>query len=186
MKKFIVMGVVLTSFAVLGISFAGVFTARPSAQIVPIVQQVAELQLAQVPSPCEFGTPIHITVAGTPLAGSYTACEGHSGSAHRRYWGCGFTNAAGDISGTVFVQRDEPDVQGNISWSFTAMIGPVASRPGGAFAGKNDPSGANFPPWPLGGMSPMTGPDFNGSGTAAFVGTPAYGAGGTITVTVSP
>lgn len=135
----------------------------------------------------EFGNPIstvHITVGGVPLAGTYIGYEIPAptqivpGTVGRRDTRCWIAEVAGGgLSGQFSVTRIEKAL-GSPVWIGTAAVSADAIQ--GAFSGYQMPSG------PQGNSFIMTGPDFNASGTSAFVGNPNAGGGGNITLSVSP
>jgi hypothetical protein len=175
----IAVAAVLAGMSMAGASFYSahsvpVTTAAIVAQAVPA--QVGALVDA---GPSEnFGTPIHVTVAGAgPMSGSFTAYECRTDGSGR-LWKVRLVSPANrGIQGLVLINRFvNPDA--SVTWYAEAGCGPAGGF--GAHAGSNAPHGTQA------GYIPLNGPDFHGSGSMAFVGSPAFGGGGNVTISVSP
>lgn len=184
--------VVITVCAVLlGLSMAGasLYSSRsiPIATAVVVAQAIpAQIGGLQVCSPQIAGIdsvkrpPIHVTIAGTPMAGTYLAHGNPPPRANSQGWRLDFTGGPGSpIQGHVNIWRDIDPVTGiATAWGADAGCGIPSAT--GACIG-HITNGQTF-----GGFMDLVGPDFNVSGTSTFVGDQAFGGGGNVTISVAP
>lgn len=181
--------------ALAGVMATAVWAFVPQAQPKPVVvQQAAPVQQVQFQAGGLFQTfpgyvpasTIHLQVGGTPMAGSYIAHENMAAGktpavmdhGPRRVWTVTLqSNSDPNANGGVYVQRTvNPD--GSITWLGGGAFGPIGH---GAFSGR-----VWSPEVTTANMFELSGTDFNCSGGSNFVGNPAWGGGGNLTLTVSP
>lgn len=185
-------GAVLAMAAAVGFGFVPAATQKPVPQATAMQQPLqanpfSGLTLTQMPPQGYSAGTIHVSVTGAgPVSGNYMAHEQTTGSPGTSYF-VTLVGMNGQIRAQIFAGRTI-DTSGNPVWNGCVQLVNLSNdgvNNCGAYSGNTTFDILGNPHY-YGGMIPLSGADFNCSGSLEWLGSPTFGAQSTVTLSVSP